>query len=90
MQEATFLILQGSDASSNTGERNRTLTTPVSSAGGLPRRAWLREAGPGRRGHVVILRHAGSGDEHRDRDELACRGGADEGVKDLVIAEHRW
>jgi hypothetical protein len=36
----------------------------------------------------VILRHAGSGDEHCDRDELACRGGAYEGVKDLVIAEH--
>jgi hypothetical protein len=33
-------------------------------------------------------RLGGSGDEHRDRDELACCGGAYEGVKDLVIAEH--
>ena len=32
----------------------------------------------------------GSGDKDRDRDELACRGGTYEGVKDLVIAEHRW
>jgi hypothetical protein len=29
-------------------------------------------------------------DERCDRDELTCRGGAYEGMKDLVIAEHRW
>jgi len=37
-------------------------------------------SGPGNEG--------GSGDEHGDRDELACRGGAYEGVEDLVIPEH--
>ncbi len=45
----------------------------------------------------VLARAGGAGgdlfvaaldDERRDRDELACRGGAYEGVKDLVIAEH--
>src|SRR5215475_15051560 len=56
-----------------------------------PGTAWRAAASfaePSGRGRWRSLRHAGSGDEHGDRDELACRGGAYEGVKDLVIAEH--
>jgi integrase len=68
------------------GKGSKVVLVPLPPAVGRAAAASFAE--PSGRGRWRSVRCGGSGDEHRDRGELAGRGGADEGVKDLVVAEH--